>query len=325
MAGMRGNVGWLMGQKQTAKGTLATPAIANAFKTPFSGGSISPVREIDSLAETDSSRDQGVSFVVTSGAEGSPEMYVRDRLIGFFLYWALGAVSTSGTTNLTHTITPNNTLPYVSLWKSMGDLLWESYQDCQIGSLTIASEAGRPLTMTAGVSGLIPTRLTADPSLSPVIPMENSTVYSYNNVTGAVVLGGSATALIRSFELTVENNIQRQQTDSVTPYDIYVGTRTVSLGFDLFFETLAEYNKFHYGGAAGTAISPSIFTTSAAFTFTQGVNNSIAFSLPSIAYTEFPVEPSAAGDPVISSVRAVAQRSGSPVLTATVKNQQTAY
>lgn len=322
MAGMRGNVAWLMGQKQTAKGTLATLASSSAVRTPLSGGNISPVREIDQLSETDASRDQGVSYVVTSGVEGTPEMYLRDRVAGFFLYWALGGLATTGTTNFTHTITPSNTLPYVSFWKMMGDTLWEQYQDCQVGSLTISAEAGGPLTIAAGINGLVPTRLTTDPNTTPNVPMESSAVYNFNDVTGAVLLGGSATALIRSFELTIENNIQRQQTDSVTPYDIYVGTREVSLGFDMYFETLTEYNKFHYGGAAGTTISPNIFTTTAQFTFTKGANNSVAFNLPSIAYTEFPVEPSASGDPVVSSVRAVAQRSGSPVITATVKNQQ---
>ena len=138
-------------------------------------------------------------------------------------------------------------------------------------------------------------------------------------------LGGGATALVRSFELTIENNVTRQQTDDVTPYDVVEGMREVSLGFDLVFETLDEYNKFHYGGAAGTAISSTIFTTSAVFTFTQSANSAVSFNLPAIAYQEFPIEPDPGGDPVVASVRAVAQRSGSPVVTATVTNSVATY
>lgn len=324
MAGIRGNIAWLMAAKQSAKGTLATPAVATTYKNPFSGGNIMPVREMDNLAETDSSRDRGITYVTTSGVEGSPEMYARDASAGFWLFSALGADAPTGTMpNFTHVITPSNNLPYISCWRNIGDTLWEAYKDCKVSSLVFSAEAGQPLTMTAGIQGLSTTRLTADPSTSPAIPIQSAAVYSFNEAT--VTLAGGATALVRSFELTIENNVTRQQTDAVEPYDVYEGTREVSLTFDLLFETLAEYNNFHYGAPAGTAISPNVYTTSAIFSFDKGANNSIAFNLPSIAYTEFPVEPSPAGDAIISSVAAAAQRGGSPVITATVKNSVATY
>lgn len=329
MAGLRGNVAWLMAQKQSARGTAATPAVpaaavSGAYKLPFSGGNIGPMRELDNLSETDASRDQGVTYVSSSGVEGSPECYVRDASVGFWLFAALGADAPTGTTpNFTHVFTPANTLPYLTVWRSISDTLFERYRDCKAGSLTISAEAGAPLTVTVGIQGLQASRLTADPSLTPAIPLQSGAVYNYNDA--AVTLGGGATALVRSFELTVENNLTRQQTDDVVPYDVVEGTREVSLGFDLIFETLDEYNKFHYGDAAGTTISPNVYTTSAAFTFVKGTNNEIAFNLPSIAYQEFPIEPDPGGDPIVASVRAVAQRGGSPVVTATVRNQAALY
>jgi hypothetical protein len=324
MAGLRGNIAWFMAAKQSAKGAAATPAVLTTYKMPFSGGNIGPIRNTDNLSETDSSRDQGVTYVVNSGVEGSPEFYVRDASIGFWLWAALGADAVTGTMpNFSHAITPANSLPYITCWRDVGDLLWEQYRDCKVGTLTISADAGAPLQATASIKGLQTTRLTSDPSTSPVIPIQSSQVYNYNNAT--VTLSSGATALVRSFELTIENNVDSQQTDDVIPYDVYEGTREVSLGFDLYFETLAEYNNFHYGGAAGTAVSPNVYTTNALFSFSLGANNSIAFNLPSIAYQEFPVEPSAAGDPVVASIRAVAQRGGSPVLTATVANQVASY
>ena len=131
--------------------------------------------------------------------------------------------------------------------------------------------------------------------------------------------------MVRSFELNIDNNLSLQQTDASVPYDVVEGTREVSLSFDLIFETLSEYNAFHYGGTSGTAVSSNIYTTSADFQFDNGANNQIKFTLPSIAYEEFPVEPSAGGDPVTVSVRAVAQRGGSPVITAVVKNQDASF
>src|SRR4051812_3116059 len=325
MVGVAGNIAWVLANKQTGKGVLApATAVGGAYKMPLTGGNLAPTRNMDNLSETDASRDRGISYVSQTGVEGSPEFYVRDASIGFWLHKVLGADAATGTTNFTHTITPANTLPYISAWRDIGDLLWEQYLDCKVGSMTVSADAGAPLTATVGIMGRQATRLTTAPDAATPVAVDNGPVYNYNDVTGAVTLGGSVSALIRSFELTIENNLSLQQTDSSIPYDVVEGTREVSLGFDLIFSDLTEYNKFHYGGAAGTAISPTVFTTSAQFVFTKGTNNSIGFNLPVIAYEEFPVEPDAGGDPIVASVRAVAQRT-TTILTATVKNQISTY
>jgi hypothetical protein len=323
MAGLRGNLAWFMAAKQASKGTAATPAAGTTYKVPFAGGNIGPVRETDNLSETDASRDRGLTYITSSGVEGDPEFYARDASAAAFLFWALGAVATTGTTNYTHVITPSNSLPYITCWRNIGDTLYEEYRDCKVGSLTVSAGTSEPLTISAGIQGAQATRLTAAPDNASPIAVQSSAVYNFNEV--GVTLGGGATALVSSFELNIENNVSRQQTDDVSPYDVVEGLREVSLGFDMVFETLDEYNKFHYGGAAGTTISPNVFTTSAVFTFSKGLNNSIAFNLPSIAYEEFPVDPDPGGDPITVSVRAAAQRGGSPVVTATVLNQVASY
>jgi hypothetical protein len=312
-----------MAAKQSAKGAAATVATGTTFKNPFSGGSIAPVREFDNLAETDSNRDRGVSFTTTSGVEGSPEFYVRDASLGLWLLGALGADAVTGSTNFTHTITPANTLPYMTMWRNVANTLYEQYRDCKISTLVIGASAGQPLTATATVQGLQASRLASDPSASPAIPLASQYVYNYNDAT--VTLGGGATALVSSFELTIENNVTRQQTDDFTPYDVVEGTREIDLTFDLIFEDLTEYNKFHYGGVSGTSISASIYTTTADFQFDNGANNQVKFSLPSIAYQELPVDPDPGGAPITTSIRAVAQRGASPVITAVVKNQVSTY
>lgn len=336
MAGLSGKAAWLAYAKQTAKGTLAT---APTFKSAFSGGSLAPVLETDRLSETDSSRDQSGAYVTTSGVEGTPEMYVRAKTIGFWLTMALGIDTPTGTTpNFTHTITPGTTLPYVSIWKNIGGStgLFESYQDCQVGSIAISAEAGAPLTAAVGIQGLIPRRIVTegsgtgvDPTIAPALAIDSDPVFNFNYAT--VTLGGSSTHLVRSMELTVENNVERQQTDDVTPFDLNAGQREISLGFDMLFQNITEYNKFYYAGTTGAVafadISPTIFTTAAIFAFDIDANTAVSFSLPSIAYEEFPVEPQPGGDPVVSSVRAVGQKAtGVPnLLTAVVKNGTATY
>lgn len=328
MPALRGNVGWVMAQKQTAFGTLATPAIpgaaAGAFKQALAGGGMAPSRTVANLAETDSSRDQGVSYVQNETIGGSPEFYARDDSLGFWLWAVLGADAATGTSpNWVHTITPANSLPYISVWRDVSDVLWEAYRDCKVSSLTIAASAGQPLTATATINGVTSTRLTTDPSITPAIPMSSGFVYNYNNAT--VNLSGAAIATVSSFSLTIDNNINPIQTDDVQMYDIVEGQRQVTLDFDMIFTDLNEYNSFHYGSTSGTTISPNIYTTPASFQFDNGANNQIKFTVPSLAYTEFPVDVNPNGDPITVAVKGVSQRGGSPVLTATVKNQIQVY
>lgn len=327
MAGLSGKTAYVAGAKQTAKGT---PAALAVYKNAFAGGSVAPVRETDRLSETDSSRDQSAAYVTTTGVEGSPELYVRPKSIGFWLWAALGTDVATGTMpNFIHTMVPGTALPWLTLWKLVGAPaasggLLERYQDCQVGSISVSAEAGAPLTATVGIQGLIPTRISAaDPNLA--VAMDSDTVFNYNN--GAITLGGGASTLIRSFEFTLENNLTRQQTDDVTPIDIAAGQREISLGFDMLFADYSEYNKFHYGGAAGTTVSPSIFTTSASFTYTIDANTEISFTFPSIAYEEFPVDPDPGGDPIVVSARAVAQKATgiTDLVTVVVKNSVASY
>lgn len=316
MGGLRGNQASWSVKKQSAKGT---PDTTYTNRLPFTDGNIAPARTVDQLSETDANRDQGVSFVQVLGVEGNPGSYVRDDTFHSILELALGASAPAGATNFTHTATPANALPYFTAYKELGGTLFEQFNDCKVNELTISAEAGQPLTFTLDIVGRSAIRLAAQPAAITALPLDSVAPPNFNNA--AVTLAGGATSLVSSFELTISNNVTTQQTDDAVPYDVVEGQREVSLGFNMLFETLDEYNKFHYGAAAGTTQSASLATTSAEFTFTLGANNEVKFTLPSIAYEEFPAEPDAGGDPVESSVSAVAQRGASPVVTVVTKNQ----
>jgi hypothetical protein len=260
MAGVPGNIAWVLANKQTVKGTpAAATAVGGAFKMPLTGGNIGPTRNMDNLDETDSSRDQGVATSQQTGVEGTPEFYVRDASIGFWLHKVLGADAVTGTTNFVHTITPANALPYITAWRNIGHALG-AVPRLQGRLHRDLGRRGQPAHGIGWHQGLVH-RLTAARTTPRQITVGQRPGLQLQRRDG-VTLGGSVSALVRSFELTIENNLSLQQTDLV-PYDVVEGTREVSLGFDLIFETLDEYNKFHYGGAAGTTQVPTIFTTSA--------------------------------------------------------------
>lgn len=336
MAGLSGKTGWVGIARQTGRvgsGGGGTSPAAPTYRNPFSGGNIGPTRETDRLNETDAARDQGALYVAQAGVSGSPEVYVRDDSLGIYLAAVLGnpGAPTGVAPNFSHVFTPKQALDYYTFWRNVGgdaSGITEKFTDCFVGGISISADAGAPLVATANIMGLSASAL-ATPVTTPALAVGR--VFSFNDA--AVSLGGgaatpTATRLVSSFELNIDNNVSMQQTDDVIPYDLSANQREITLGFDMLFENTTEYLKFHYGGALGVTQQAGVFTTNAKFTFNYGsANNEISFELPSIAYEEFPVEPDPGGDPITVSVRAVAQKATgiTNLLTATLKNQVVTY
>jgi len=315
MAGVSGNIAQLAWAKQTVKGT---PNTTYSKRTNLAGGNVEPSKETDQLSETDSTRDVGDSYTRSLGAGGSPEVYVRDDTIHQLLEGALGAKATTGAgPDYTHTLTPANTLPYYTVYRSIGtSLLMEQFNDCKVNELTISTEAGGPLTASADIIGRSALRLAAPPGSLPAI----STQAPYSMNEAAVSVAGSATSLVSSFELTITNNVSTQQTDDAIVYDVVEGLREVTIGYRMIFETLDEYNKFHYGAVGGTVQSVNLINIPLVFTFAKSASNEISFTMTNTVYEEYPVQPDPGGDPIVVDVRARTQRVAS-VVTAVVKGQ----
>lgn len=317
MAGLRGSQAFLVAGKQSAKGTPVTKWQDKYF---FEGGNISPSRSTDQLSETDSQRNAGDFFVQQTAVEGSPEVYVRDASIHHLLEYALGTATHSGTTNFTHTITQAAALPYLTLGKGQGALLFEQYNDNKVDSLDLAWATGSPGIATVNIMGLASVRQAAEWG-SELAPPAAAEVAPLNWNVAEVTLAGAETRLASSFEMSIANNLTLQQTDNSVPFDVVEGLAAVTGGLDLIFETLAEYNRFHYGSTTGTTQSPELGTTTLKVVLERGVNNSLTLEFPKIAYTEFPVEPDPGGAPVVASVKFAAQRNAEGFVKAIVKNQ----
>ncbi len=321
---IRSNVAWVQGGKQSAKGTPATDVTGYHWRTRLaSDDRISPRAETAVFAETDGSRDAPNSEKVSGGAEGSFGFGVRDSFFHKIAEMVIGTASltTTGSTNYVHTIksdtaAPVTTMDYYSIQQMLGNTLWERFSDMVANEFTVTVEAGGFMTATVGMLGRTPLRLTS----APTGPAEAAdSVYQFNDA--AVSIGGSASGLVRSMNLTITNNLQLLQTDDVVPYDVAVGSREVTLGFDMLFETLDHYNLFHYGSTSGTTQSAATAVTDLNFLFTKGANNSIEFDFDSVNYEEFPVAPDTGGEPIIVSARVRARRNASGLVKIIVKNQ----
>lgn len=316
MAGIRGNQAYLVAAKQSGKGSEPTKW---QHKTFFSGGSIAPTKATEQLSETDDTRNAGDFYVTQTSFEGTPEFYARDQIIHHWLEYVLGSAEHTGAGPYVHTIKPAATIPYVTFGRMIGATLYEQFNDGKVSELTVSAGTASPLTASASIVGRGAKRLTAEWTSELAPPAAASNVpFNYNNAL--VKIGGAETRLVSSFEATFSNNAAVQQTDDSVPYDVVEGLFATTMGFDLIFDSLVEYNKFHYGGEAGTEQKPELPSTSFSFEFNLGANSKLLFTFPKVIYQEFPVDPNPGGDPIVVSVRGAAQRHAEGFVTATVTN-----
>lgn len=240
--------------KQTAKGVPATTA---AFRTRVSGGNVEPVSNIITLAETGSNRLPRTLLKVSHGVDGNPASYVRDDIFGLWLWLALGTKSVVGVADpYTHTITPANTLPYFTLWRKLGDLVWEKFVDCKIAQLEVTSEAEQAIQMTATIVGTKATALSSatyatEAAAAPEAGAgeTNTGAYAHAYGSGLLLVEGVAVTRMERIALTIANGAGRQYGDSIYADDISEGAQSITIATRERVVTPALYNRLHYGSA----------------------------------------------------------------------------
>lgn len=312
-----GNNAWLTAAKQTDKATANQTA---AFKLPFAGGNIGPIEDVVRPAETDSSRQEGDPYKVGHRVEGSPEHYFRIDDFLFHAYAVLGAVSTSGTTDKTHTITPaaGGALNYYTLHKSLDGEIIDEYDACRCAALSVRGSSGSLLTYSPTWFGLSTVFGDSAPSGNIV----NTTIMSWPNVTCSI--GGSAPGTVRELELTISNGGGPVPGDiGMALYDWVPGILSITGRMVLAFETDDSYRKFHTGSTSGTAAAVTNGTDDIEILIEETSVRSAQFDLADALYTAVDIAPDPQGAPMTMAIAFGAKRSATIAnyLTITGKNQ----
>ena len=252
--------------KQTAKGTAATAA---TYRTRVSGGNVEPVSNIITLAETGTSRLPRTLLKVSHGVDGNPATYVRDDIFGLWLYLALGTQSVAGAADpYTHTATPANLLPYFTLWRKLGDLVWEKFIDCKVAQLEFTSEAENALQVTLTIVGTRANALDAatyntEAGAAPEAGagQTNSGAFAHGMGSGLLLVEGAAVTRMERVAVTIANGASRQYGDSVYADDVSEGAQSITVATRERVVNAALYNRLHYGTATpatGTAPSANV-------------------------------------------------------------------
>lgn len=319
MSGISSRIGTVAFAKQTAKGAAAAnPAV----KLMMNGSpSLAPVKERGRFAMTDSGRDQGPGFTSGMRVEGDIPVYLHPDAMANLLYYALGSNADSGTNpNYTHTITPANDVPWVTIWRMVGGVIFEQFVDCKVNSLRIEGQAGQPLTATLSVIGITANKLASDTALAAV----TSQPYIYPESNGLLKIDTVAQR-ISGWSIGVDNGLSGFQADDYFFSDIDPGARTVTASFQTRFTGLSafpDYQGFYYG--AGSVLTPTVGTHAIDFTVQRTANLSLQLLAPQVTYAAVPVQPDPGGAPIGLEIACEVEKpSGSPIVTAVVKDQNT--
>lgn len=326
---------------QAAKGTYADPGAATPNQgvyLRYKSGAIMTNRELlVPDPEIGANRDIPDANLGAVSYSGEYEMYLRSESLATLLKGVLGAASSAGSApaGYTHTITPADRLPWLSVEESIGSEVtadaWESfhYTDFKVNTFHMEAEANGYLSGTVGLIGLtqladITTTLVADrrTDTSPLLVGTNILV-TYNGIQLPA----------KSFSLDVNNNLED---DDFRLGSLFLGglqekRRELTMGVtirpedDLLWKQAVLGSSVASAPVGGSALKQQTVITITSYEdipgATSGVKYVTTLTVPKSAIVPFQATPS--GDDVIEhdlEIRALRPDPTVNLITATVKN-----
>lgn len=238
---MRTSKGYLGVGKQSLKGIGVSPGRfiqLSAEEAIEIAQNISVYREIEG--------DQLVSNILKEGHEpgGTYPFFARPDLAGAFLTYVLGKDTKTGTEPpYTHTIIHNNTIPWLTIERSL--MAVERIIDCKLNSLTISSASKQFVVIEVEPFGI-----------KPEIHAEESTpTYEANKKfrfnMGTYKIDDVEVANIVSYSIEILRNLAGDDyTTGFLRDDLQEMGFDINVEFGLKFLNSTFYKKVLYGGGA---------------------------------------------------------------------------
>jgi hypothetical protein len=244
---------------------------------------------------------------------------------GLWLFGALGAISTTGTTTKTHAITLGADLPYLTVTGRLDSNIY-SVDAAKVDTCELSWSENEPVEMAVSGMGCgvtIPATFTAvtDDSFAAYMrPAGGSFQLDIDGTTLAAekMTGGS---------VSIANALAPVMlSGALNPDDVFPGQQTVECSFDITPDDMDEWRTVLTGSAAGTTIASAPVYGSFSTQFTDGTNT-LTLAANRVAFTtDFPAA-DAAGGPVSISLAGlvVLGATGGTAFTATLTNTVAAY
>lgn len=317
--------------------TKGTPAAAPDYWVDVTSSDIGPAPETEQRSETGLGRDPGETYIRVLGAGGSASVILRPQTAPLFFYGALGAKSTTADPNgggagvpgapYNHVLTPANDQPYFTMWRELGDMIYEQFVDCKITGCNVEWAAGGDVTASLTVVGLSFTRLTSSPAGGTY---DNGAPF---RVPGVVyTIEGAVDNSLTQGNVNIEAGQTAIQTVNITNSYLEPGQRNITLGWEQVASDVDRYAKTYYGGPTGTNPAETVYEGAVLFEFGEMAPASgssgpgLSLDIPRTGFTETTANPDPGGDPLRYPVAGQAFRPASgSIITATVVNGVSGY
>lgn len=279
---------------QSAKGTAATAPTVRMF---FAGApTLQPVITDARFNMTDGSRSAGDPYVAQIIVKGDVPLYAHPEAMALLFHAVLGTNADTGSADpWTHTATPAADLPYLTIWRSIGGVIFEKYTDCKIDTLTLDGQAGQPLMVTLSIIGITST-FGADETGN----MLQTPPYLFMHGAGALKVDTVAYP-IHAINLAIANNINPFQADNYSVDNLDPQGRDITGSYSIRFSGATalplDYRTFFYGADAGTAQTVGFTNHALDFKFVHSIaNRDMDIAIPVCKWADVPVQPDPGGN-----------------------------
>ncbi len=261
---------------------------------------------------------------------GEFDIYPRMESLAFLLKGVLGSAAVAGSVaaGYTHTLTPADTLPWVSVEEKVAngfDVF--GYTDAKINTLHLEADANGYLMGTFGLIALTQEEVTA--TLAGAQRRDTSPLYVGSQITVAY---NGANLPAKSFSLDINNNIEDDdfRLGSLFLGDAVEKRREVTGGVTVRPEDADLWKTAMWGSASATEPGGTVYKDDLVITITSyediaganaGVKYVATFTMPYVAIAPFSY--SVSGDDVMEfdlELRALRPVVATPIITATVMN-----
>lgn len=295
MAKMNKNYGLFGFAVQDGLGTQADAPTVSFHASGDSNG-LSAERSLESLKLTKGSPVDVGTYV----SEMSPSFEVTTLafpdMMAVLGYAALGSIASTGTAApYTHTITPGESLPYLSVFEQKGSKAADIavMKDGKVDSLKLTAEGVAPIQIDATVNGTSMAWTANSTWGGPAFDIG----VGYYTLTNAQVLFSLSTGEpvavpvgvnLSKLELEIANSVEAQAImGSPVPGDQIEGSATITANIEGTADSTEMYREVMTGTKTGTALASKVITGSLQMKFAHNANPdwSLTLKVPAIPWT----------------------------------------
>lgn len=295
MAKMNKNYGLFGFGLQKGVGKKATAPTVSIHASSDSNG-LTAERTLESLKLTKGSPVDVDTYVSETAPKFEVTTLAFPDMMALLGYAALGSIKSEGeAAPYTHTISPGEDLPYVTVTEQKGSkaAALAEMVDGKVDTLKLTAEGVAPIQVDLAINGTNMSWLSATAWTGPAFDIAQG----YFTLAGAEVLFSLSTGEpiavpvgvnLSKLELEIANSVEAQSImGSPVPGDQVEGSTTITANIEGTADSTEMYREVMTGSKTGTALASKVITGSLQMKFAHNTNAdwSLTLKVPAIPWT----------------------------------------